>query len=146
MYESKAISVEEQAFEAVLDLFIYDPEINASTSKMRADYTSNLWNPNMKKLGVSSCGFMEKKMSMAQRLGNNSRAAVFDYADKYYELNKKGKDKIAFIAKNPPLRKCKAGRRLAQRENKTVLDLNKASQPFAVSSAIALGLGAILSL
>jgi len=114
--------------------------------KTSADYVSNLWNPNMKKMGVSACGFRDKKMTLAQRLGNRKQAAVLDYADKYYELNDKGKEKIAFLAKNPPLRKCKAGRRLAQRENKKVLDLNKASHPFAVSGAIALGLGAILSL
>jgi hypothetical protein len=47
---------------------------------------------------------------------------------------------------NPPLTNCKAGRRLAQRENKKVLDLNKANLPYAVSTAVAMGIGAILSL
>lgn len=72
-------------------------------------------------------------------------ATVIDYSDRYYSLNTKGKDKIKLLNQNPPLSKCKAGRRLAQRENKKVLDFNKANLPHALTS-VALGLAMILSL
>ena len=38
-------------------------------------------------VGVSACGFMDKNMTLAQKLKARKGATVIDYSDKYYELN-----------------------------------------------------------
>ena len=100
----------------------------------------------MKYVGISACNFKNNNSAPGMKVNKAQGMAVIDYADINYVLNKKGKDKLECFEKNPPLKNCKAGRRLAQRENKKVLDLNKASLPFAVASSVALGIGAIFSL